>query len=206
MSCLFVISSFWGYERLSNYCHVCSLRTWAENVKASTTTNKNGNTNYLGMKYKTSTAPSYKNSLFHIICIHWGVYCKMLQWKKETINGAEAEEDRLWGREGTIEMPGKAGRVKDRGREGERERRPWIENHPAVIKNDGELCLSTWDDVQNILNENHRFQNKTVMIPFCVKSMHLCVQINVPKDQRSYLATTKQGRIRVILFLFQIFM
>lgn len=103
-------------------------------------------------------------------------------------------------------MPGKAGRVKDRGREGERERRPWIENHPAVIKNDGELCLSTWDDVQNILNENHRFQNKTVMIPFCVKSMHLCVQINVPKDQRSYLATTKQGRIRVILFLFQIFM
>lgn len=94
------------------------------------------------------------------------------------------------------------------GREskGQRERRSWVENHSAVIKNDGELCLSTWNDVQNILNENHRFQNKTVMIPFCVKSTHLCVQINVPKDQRSYLATTKQGRIRVILFLFQIFM
>lgn len=32
MSCLFVISSFWGYESLSKYCHVCSHRTWIENM------------------------------------------------------------------------------------------------------------------------------------------------------------------------------
>lgn len=57
-----------------------------------------------------------------------------------------------------------------------------MENHSAVIKNDGELCLSTWNDVQNILSENHRFRNKTDMMPFYVKSIHLCVQINAPKD------------------------
>lgn len=103
MSCLFVISSFWGYEKLSNYCHICSRRTWAENIKAATTTTKNGNTNYFGMNYKISIAPNYKKTS---ISYHLHMLKGILQnatVKRETINGAEAEEDRLWGREGQQE-------------------------------------------------------------------------------------------------------
>lgn len=43
-------------------------------------------------------------------------------------------------------------------------------NYSVVIKNDVELCLSTWSDVQNMLNSKHRFQNKTGIIPFILKA------------------------------------
>ena len=55
-------------------------------------------------------------------------------------------------------------RENKKGREEERD--PQAENYSAVIKNDAELCLSTWNDVQNMLNSKHRFQNKIGMIPF----------------------------------------
>ena len=59
-----------------------------------------------------------------------------------------------------------------------------------------ENSTSVWNDVQNKLNENHAFQHRTVMIPFDISSIHLCLQINALKDQRSYIATTKHGGIR----------
>lgn len=59
-----------------------------------------------------------------------------------------------------------------------------------------ENSTSIWNDALNILNENHTFQHRTVMIPFAISSIHLCLQINALKDQRSYIATTKHGGIR----------
>ena len=61
VSRLFVISSFWGYESLSKYCHVCFHRTCTENITRPKHT-KNGNADYFSLNYSISRAKHYKKS------------------------------------------------------------------------------------------------------------------------------------------------
>lgn len=85
---------------------------------------------------------------------------------------------------------GAGGREKRKRKQTKKEgcRVPDSKYYAALLKHDGELCLCTWTDVQNMLNE------KTTH--FSTDGTHFCAQKNTLNDQRSYIATTKHGVIR----------
>lgn len=80
MSCLFVISSFWGYENLSKFCHVRSHGIWTENITKPTHTKRWKQRLFRSELQKSAWSKTTKIlSLYHIICICQRVYNNMLE-------------------------------------------------------------------------------------------------------------------------------
>lgn len=62
-----------------------------------------------------------------------------------------------------------------------------MENYSALLKHDGELCLFTGNDVQNMLNEKTTHFSTRWYTFLCA---------NKHTKSRSYIANTKHGGIR----------
>jgi hypothetical protein len=80
------------------------------------------------------------------------------------------------------------------------------ENYVATLKNDGDLCLSPWNDVRNMLKGKPQISKHNSNDFILYKRQHSLVQINALKGQRGYIVTTKHPELGMVYFLLPNFM